>query len=191
MAALSALLAELQSGDPSRAEQAASALAKHGELALQELIHLMGTSDANLRWWVVRALSEFSQEQAGELLVSSLSDPDLAVRQCAALGLSRRPQAAAIRPLLGLLGSPDSLLARLSANALVSLGSQAVPGLLEILEQESPQAKAEAVRALALIGDTRAIPMLFKNIESDSALVEHWASAGLAKMGVGMNFYET
>src|SRR3989304_5229289 len=144
MAALSALLAELQSGDPSRAEQAANALAAHGNLALQELVHLVRTSDANLRWWVVRAFSEFSQEQAGELLVTSLSDPDLAV-----------------------------------------------PGRLEILEQESPQAKAEAVRALALIGDTRAIPALFKNIEADSALVEHWASAGLAKMGVGMNFFET
>jgi hypothetical protein len=44
---------------------------------------------------------------------------------------------------------------------------------------------------LALIGDTRAVPALFKLLESESALVEHWASTGLAKMGVGMSFFQT
>ncbi len=191
MPELGALLAELQSGDPGRAELAAIALPEYGELALIELCNLLAASDPDVRWWAVRSLAGFSQEQAGKLLINGLFDPEVSVRHCAALALSKQPQAAAIQPLLGLLGSQDSLLARLAGNALLAGGSQAVPGLLEAIEQDSVQEKTEAARALALIGDTRAIPALFKLLESESAILEHWASEGLAKMGVGMNFFQT
>jgi len=48
----------------------------------------------------------------------------------------------------------------------------------------------EAVRALAKIGDQRAIPALFEALDDNSALIEYWASEGLEKMGVGMVFYK-
>jgi HEAT repeat protein len=51
-------------------------------------------------------------------------------------------------------------------------------------------ARLEAVRALAKIGDERAIPALFDALDNDSALIEYWASEGLEKMGVGMVFYK-
>ena len=191
MPELGALLAGLQSGDPVRAEAAAIALPEYGDQALSELGNLVAASNPDVRWWVVRSLAGFPQEQAGKMLIHSLADPEVSVCHCAALALSMQPRAAAIEPLLGLLGSQDSLLARLAANALVTGGSQAVPGLLEAIEQDSTQVKAEAARALALIGDTRAIPALFKLLESESAILEHWASEGLAKMGVGMSFFQT
>jgi len=191
MPELGDLLDELQSDDLSRAEAAATALPEFGDPALTELGSLLAGGDADARWWAVRALAGFPAEQAGKLLVTGLADPEVSVRHCAALALSTQPHAPAIGPLLDLLGSQDSLLARLAGDALVASGSHAVQGLLEIIAQDSAQVKGEAARALALIGDTRAIPTLFRLLESESALLEHWASAGLAKMGVGMSFFQT
>lgn len=188
---LGALLTELRSGDSARAESAANALSHFGDQAIQDLEVLLENGDADTRWWALRALAGFSQPRAGELLTKSLMDTDVSLRHCAALALSLHPHSTAIQPLVGLLGSPDSLLARLAANALVTADGEAVPALLEALEQSSTQVQAEAARALALIGDTRAIPALFKLLESDSTMVEHWASEGLAKMGVGMSFFQT
>jgi HEAT repeat protein len=48
----------------------------------------------------------------------------------------------------------------------------------------------EAMRALALIGDQRSIPLLFEALDSDSMLMEYWANEGLERMGVGMIFYK-
>jgi HEAT repeat protein len=188
---LGALLAELQSGDPARAETAALGLPECGSAALAELRQLLAEGDGDARWWAMRALAGFPSDEVGGLLVSGLADPDASVRQCAALGLAQRINLEAIEPLLGLLASQDSLLARLAGNALIAAGQAAVPALLEATTHESTQAKTEAARALALIGDTRAVPALFKLLESESALVEHWASTGLAKMGVGMSFFQT
>ncbi|MEX1143364.1 MAG: HEAT repeat domain-containing protein [Anaerolineales bacterium] len=191
MPEIGAVLAELLSGDPARAEPAALALPELGDTALAELRQLLAKGDSDARWWATRALAGFPSDEAGELLVIGLADPDSSVRHCAALALSHRPHLAAITPLLGLLSSQDSLLARLAGNALVAAGGEAVSALLEATRHESTQAKTEAARALALIGDTRAVPALFKLLESESALLEHWASAGLAKMGVGMSFFQT
>jgi HEAT repeat protein len=46
------------------------------------------------------------------------------------------------------------------------------------------------VRALARIGDQRAIPALFRALDDESALIEYWATKGLEDMGVGMIFFE-
>jgi HEAT repeat protein len=57
------------------------------------------------------------------------------------------------------------------------------------LRGDYPAARIQAARALALIGDTRAIPELFNALDGDSALLEYWAGEGLEKMGVGMVFF--
>jgi HEAT repeat protein len=44
----------------------------------------------------------------------------------------------------------------------------------------------EAARALALIGDQRAIPALFALLSEDSVMLDYWANEGLDKMGAGM-----
>ena len=50
-------------------------------------------------------------------------------------------------------------------------------------------ARLEPAPALALIGDPSAIPALFAALDEGSALLEHWASQGLERMGVGMKFF--
>ncbi len=184
------LVNELLSGDEQRSEQAARGLPALDEQALIALADLLDRTSGDDRWWVVRALAEFPCESAGALLVQALRDSDPAIRQCAALGLQRNPLPSAVPDLVGLMQEGDSLLVRLAANALVATGAPAVLALLELLEGETSPAQLEAARALALIGDTRAIPALYEACERDSALLEYWAGEGLERMGVGMVYFK-
>jgi HEAT repeat protein len=85
-----------------------------------------------------------------------------------------------------MLAAEDALTRRLAGDALTAIGSPVVPQLLNLLQQGEPWTQLEAVRALAKIGDERAIPALFEATDGNSALIEYWASEGLEKMGVGM-----
>lgn len=184
------LLHELTSGDDPRAEVAARSIGAYGEQALSILVPLLQSSNADHRWWGTRALSELPGDLVGEYLIQALKDPDPAVQQCAALGLSRKPDAAAIPALVEAMSSNEALLVRLAANALASIGSEAVPALLGILEGQDGPVRMEAARALAHIGDHRSIPALYKALDEDSALLEYWANEGLERMGVGMVFFK-
>lgn len=192
MRALDDLLAQLISGDDTQAEQAAQLLPEFGDTAYQKIQANLNHSDPDVRWWSVRVLCNFNRPEISITLIEKLSDESEAVRQCAALGLSIHPAPEAIPVLIKLLSEDDTLLPRLASNALIKIGKKATPGLLDLLNAEDTpqQAKLEATRALALIGDTDAISALFKLIDNDSALLEYWANEGLDNMGVGMAFFD-
>ena len=183
------LLEELTSGVDERAEAAVRALARFGPEILPALQELLHRPDPDLRWWATRALAEIDDPQVVSLLLGSLQDPDALVRQCAALALRQQPFLQAIPDLVQALGDADRFLAHLAADALITTGEAAVPALLEILSNGPQVARLEAVRALAGIGDPRAIPALFNALDEDSALMEYWAGEGLERMGVGMTFF--
>jgi hypothetical protein len=187
---LGELLSDLISGDMERAEAAANALPEHGEAALAKLSKLIENSSIDTRWWGVRALAGFAQVEAGNLLMARLTDPDSSIRYCATLALGQKQRETAIASLIEVLTSIDPLFARLGGDALVAQGSAAVEPLIAALETLSKTAKVEATRALAIIGDPRAISALFKLADSDSPTLEHWVSEGLEKMGVGMRFFQ-
>lgn len=190
MPELGDLTAALDSGDSSRAEAAVRRLAESGpEDSLQALEELLHRPNSETRWWAARALAELDEPRAAELLVSALQDRDPAVQQCAALGLRLRPLPGAIPALVDLLHAPQPLSARLAADALIAAGANATEALILVLENAQGTAQVEAARALAHIGDRRAIGPLFQALESGSALVEHWASEGLDRMGLGMRFF--
>ncbi len=187
---LQPVIADLTSGDDQRAEAASLALADLGEAALPALLDISENPDPDVRWWAIRALAGVPHPQAASRLQSGLHDPDPAVRQCAALGLNKQPCAEAIPSLIRLLGDSDRLLARLTADALIALGSPAVPALQEMLANATPAARVEAARALALIADPVSIPTLFAAWEDGSALVQYWVEHGFENMGVGMQFFK-
>lgn len=184
------LLSDLTSGDLERAEAAAVALPQHGEAALKQLSKLVENLNVDTRWWAARALADFPQVETGDLLTTLLQDPESSIRYCAALALGQKPREKAIPVLIEVLASRDPLLARLGGDALVAQGTAAVEPLIASLEMLPVVAKVEATRALALIGDPRAISALFRLADSDSPVLEHWVSAGLEKMGVGMRFFK-
>lgn len=123
-------------------------------------------------------------------LQDALEDLDPSVVQCAALGLSQQPSAEAIPNLITLLGDEDRLTARLAGDALIAIGTESVPKLIETLENGSQPTKIEATRALAFIGDNNAIPSLFKAWQDGSTMIQYWAEEGLDRMGVGMQFFK-
>jgi HEAT repeat protein len=89
-----------------------------------------------------------------------------------------------------MLADKDALTRRLAGDALVAIGSEAVPQLMQTMQRRDHLVRLEAVRALAKIGDQRSIQALFEALEDSSALIEYWASEGLEKMGVGMVFFK-
>ncbi|MCX8061772.1 MAG: HEAT repeat domain-containing protein [Anaerolineales bacterium] len=190
MSELEALLQQLIGGEDENAEKAALALAKFGEQALDPLLELANSADSDQRWWALRALAQIPSPQSKTALIKALKDPDINVRQCAALGLRHQPTFEAVPTLLEALASSDKLLSRLAADALIAIGHQAVPDLILAVKNGNPTVRLEAVRALALIGDPRAIPVLYSVLGEDSTFMEYWATEGLDRMGVGITYIQ-
>ena len=186
---LSSIASDFASGSDLVADQTARKLAELGSQNLEVFQQLLDDQRPDVRWWAVRSLAEIESPDVIPLFIRSLDDADIAVRQCAALALQQQPGTQAIPALIQQLNASDQLLRRLAGDALIAAGGDALPALLEVMQDSPKKARIEAARALALIGDTRAIPELFKALDDESALLEHWAGEGLEKMGVGMVFF--
>ena len=106
-------LNDLSSGDETRAESAVSALIESGEEAIPALLELTQSKDADTRWWALRVLAGSPLSQT-EWLLPFLNDTAVEVRQCAALGLSIKPDESAIQPLVRALSDEDSLVGNLA-----------------------------------------------------------------------------
>ena len=159
----------------------------------QSLVKIVEAKDIDNRWWALRAIALIPDDRevphvslrVVDILLGSLTDENPEIRQCAALGLKLHPAEKAIPPLVNALEDTDNLVATLAADSLITIGEPSVEPLLDVMENGSQSARREAVRALVKIGDKRAIPVLFKALDDDSALVAYWAEQGLDDMGLG------
>lgn len=184
---MESLLAELTSGDDERAEKAISALVELGEAALQPLLDLTRSEDADIRWWAIRALASSPHTQTRDL-IPHLSDSTPEVRAAAALALCAHPGEEAVPALIKTLRDADSLTAGLAGNALVKIGAPSVASLLEVMNEAENGIRILALRALSEIRDHRAIPVMMKclNNENESAVIQYWAVQGLERLGLDM-----
>jgi len=182
---LNDLLADLTSGDESRAEAAASQLAQLGDSALIPLKGLLDSSDADHRWWAVRTLAQIPDVDAG-LFLTALNDSSVEVRQAAALALATHPLEEAAPLLVRALNDADSMVQTLAANALIAIGRSVVPILLGALDAVPQSAQIQIMRALAEMRDHRAIPAMLKATESNSVMLNYWANEGLERLGLNM-----
>lgn len=185
MPALRSLLADLAGNDEARAQSAASALARRGAEILPALARLLASPRVDDRWWAVRTLAEMKEPRL-DWLVAALGDDSSEVRAAAALAISAHPVEAAVPALTAALSDQDSVVAALAVRALVVLGPLGVPALLDSYGSATAAGKIQIMRALAEIKDARAIPLMMKAVESGSALVQHWASEGLDRLGLDM-----
>jgi HEAT repeat protein len=164
-----------------------AALVELGQDAIPALMDLGLNPDPDTRWWAVRTLAQTPQTPTESLLPFLLTDPAPEVRQCAALGLAVKADAKAISPLVQALSDTDSMTAGLAANALIKTGKEAVPALIECVnDKRSQSARIHALRALAELRDQRAIPVMMQVMSEDSALLQHWAKEGLERLGLDM-----
>jgi len=183
---LQALLGELLSGDESRAENAVPVLIELGEDAIPALMDLTRSPDVDSRWWALRTLAQSPHLQTEWLIPFLLNDSAPEVRQCAALGLGTKADENAIQPLVQALSDADSMVGNLAMNALVKIGKESVPSLIECVKNRSQSARILALRALAEIKDHRAIPVMMQVMDEESVLLQHWAKAGLERLGLDM-----
>jgi HEAT repeat protein len=187
VADLQQLLEDLSSGDEARAEEAVVALIEMGQAAIPALLDLSRAEQADSRWWAIRTLAQSPLAQSDWLIPFLLNDPAPEVRQCAALGLAIRPDESAIGPLVQALSDVNSMTANLAMNALVKIGKNAVPALIErVIDKSSQSARILALRALADLRHHRAIPVMMQVMEEDSVLLQHWAKEGLERLGLDM-----
>ncbi len=181
-------LDDLFSGDEARASAALEAV---DETHLPALLEALTSGDADARWWAACALARLPDRRATSALLAAAADLDPEVRTAALHALGERRAPEAVTPLLFALSDRSLYLARIAADALIHIGEPAVPGLIRALEQDAaPQVRANAARALALIGDKSAIPALFHALDDDSMMVQHWAEEGLERMGVGQVYFK-
>lgn len=179
------LLAELTSGDDTRAEKSIPAIVDFGLAAIPTLLELTRAEEVDSRWWAVRALAA-SPHTRTENLIPLLSDSASEVRAAAALALCNHPDESAIPALINTLSDEDSLTAGLAGNALVKIGSPSVPSLLTVMSEAPTSIRIIVLRALSEIRDHRAIPVMMKSLSEESAVLQYWAQEGLQRLGLDM-----
>ncbi|MDO9302687.1 MAG: HEAT repeat domain-containing protein [Anaerolineales bacterium] len=179
------LLAELTSGNDTRAENSIPALVELGMAAMPALLDLTRAEEADSRWWAVCALAASPHTQT-EDLVPLLSDSAPEVRAAAALALCSHPHESAVEALIKTLADEDSLTAGLAGNALVKIGSPSVLSLIRAAQESPTGIRISALRALSQIRDHRAVPVMTKSLSEESALLQYWAQEGLNRLGLNM-----
>lgn len=182
------LLAELTSGDDTRAENSIPAITALGMAVMPALLDLTRADEVDSRWWAVRALAASPHTLTVDL-IPLLSDSAPEVRAAAALALCNHPHESAVTALIKTLADEDSLTAGLAGNALAKIGSPSVPSLLEVMKNEAPKSirtRCVALRTLSEIRDHRAIPVLMKSLSEESAVLQYWAQEGLERLGLDM-----
>ncbi len=184
------LLAAVAAQDDERAEAAAQAVGEMGDGVLPLLRDLLVSEERDRRWWAVRTLAAVGSSAAVALLIGALDDPDPDVRACAVVALAERRSAAAVEPLVVRLSDPSAYVARLAADGLAQFGQPAAADLIAALETGDVAARAGAARALSVIQPEEAIPALFAALDDPSAAVTYYAEEALARMGVGMVYFE-
>jgi phycocyanobilin lyase beta subunit len=121
-----------------------------------------------------------------EWFLPSLKDAAPEVRAAGALAVAAHPDPTAIDPLVRLLRDEDNLAAVLAVNALIKIGSAAVPNLLEAFDDSPRRGQIQILRALAELRDPRAIQLMLTAQGQDSAAMQYWAQEGLERLGLNM-----
>ena len=119
-------------------------------------------------------------------LIDALGDVSGEVRAAAALAFVTHPAEQAAPALIRLLEDEDSIVAILAVNALTAIGQAAVPALLDAFPRMNQRGRIQNMRTLAELRDHRAIRLMMKTIEEDSAMLRYWAEAGLGRLGLDM-----
>jgi len=180
------LLSDLTSGDEIRAERAVPLLIKMGEDVIPSLMKLTHSPNPDTRWWALSTLAQSPHCRTEWLLPFLTNDLAPEIRQCAALGLANHVDENSVDTLIKALDDADGMVCNLAANALIKLGKESVPALIEVVKTGKQSARIQALRALAEIRDHRAIPVMMNVMGEDSALLLHWAREGLDRLGLDM-----
>lgn len=138
------------------------------------LIKTLADPDAGVRARAARILGENREPQAiGALTSLLMDDPDMRVRQQAALALGR---IGAVDPLVDGLQAPDMQVRLLITQALGSIGDpRAIKPLITALRDTHAEVRSQAAFALTKIGAPAVEPLLLTLRHADP--VARWSAA--------------
>lgn len=179
------LIEKFSCGDDYQAEESARILSTMGESVTPGLMSLLESTSEDNRWWAVRTFALMEEPHTG-IFIKMLSDDSVEIRKCSALSIFNHPTSNAVGKLIELISDNDPMMANLAANALIAIGKESIPSLLNSICSLSGLGRIEAYRAIASIADTNAIPILMEGLNDDSNLVNYWAEEGLTKLGLDM-----
>jgi HEAT repeat protein len=125
----------------------------------------------DVRRSVATALGKIRDPQAADALTLALADPWWRVVESAEKGLRTLKTAPRVAVLIDLLGQSDEHRQWVAAHRLGELGdAQAHDPLLRVAEDtaQPPLVRGEALKALARLGDTRAVPVALRVIRESA-----------------------
>lgn len=137
----------------------------------------------------VKALAEFADPAAADVLLETLQDPVDEIRWQAASALAKIGDPRAVRPLLEALQREADWGANRIADTLVEFGSTAVPDLARYALLSDGDLSSQVThlplvaRVLGIIGDVRAEPAMMSALESEDPELRIRAAAALGTVG--------
>lgn len=153
----------------------------HGDLARE--VTSLGRRRPQRRAAAAYRLGDMGSGANVPLLLELLKhDSDRDVRSACARSLGRLGAAEAVPALVTALVErrvPDAA----AAQALLALGSAAVPELLALLASEDPDVRAHAVELVGLLGDASHAEALIRSLHDTSAEVRGRAALALGRLG--------
>ena len=114
--------------------------------------------------------------------IAALQDEDWAIREEAALALTTLKDARAVEPLVNSLRDGDHTVRQAAVQALMAIGSPAVPTLGRCLNEGPLSVQEEAAKILAVIGDTRVAEPLVGALASSDWIVRMHAAKALGRL---------
>jgi HEAT repeat protein len=136
-----------------------------------------------MRETAVHILGIIGSPVATPVLISALRDPVPTVRIQAAKALGRTGDPSAVKALLDALRGADEQLGSQIFSALVKLGHDAVPALIEESKSNSAWVRWQCIRSLGEILDRRALPVLVQALGDSDHSVAWMAAKGLVHFG--------
>jgi HEAT repeat protein len=131
-----------------------------------------------------KALGDMGSKPATGSLLGLLDDPDLIVRTTAARSLGRLRSSEAVEPLVRALAD-ETLPRAVVGLALHEIGTDAIPGLIGLLETDSENVRATAVELIGRLGCASEGAHLLACMDDPSAEVRARACRALGRLGSG------
>ena len=180
--ALPVLASRMESRDPLVRISTARLLRRLGRPALPVLLEHLDDPDVRVRTQIVEALAVIRDPRALVGLAKAMSDSDVSIVRLARASMGRM-RAHRVPDLVKALEDPPAR--RIAESRLVSLGREAVPGLIKILATGETTERRNAAWILGRIGDWArpAVPHLVKAFQDPE--VARAAIKALGEIGPG------
>lgn len=155
---------------------------------IQALIDTLEDPEKRVRRSAAQALVELgvSDQTFLPMLIKASEDPDVFVRRYIYRLLGRLASATEVMPLLMKALREEESYETYASDALVEVGSIAVPSLIEALKDQDKKMRLKAAYTLNGIGmqAQEAVPALVQALQDSEFHVKRWASSALAKIGI-------